>query len=49
MAKVKAGVRGRGWYLFADGAYAWFYGLSAAEKRREIAQHGAVVRYEPTI
>ena len=38
----------RGWYLFADGHYAWFNGLSAAEKRAEIRVHGAIIDFTPT-
>lgn len=38
----------RGWYWFADGFSAWFYGLSAQDKKREIAKHGAIIRFEAT-
>lgn len=44
MAKIKT----QGWYYFADGSYAWFYGLSAQERKVEIRKHGAIVRFEPT-
>lgn len=44
MAKIKT----RGFYTFADGYYAWFYGLSAAEKKSEIRKHGAIIRFVPT-
>ena len=37
----------QGWYYFADGFKAWFYGLRAREKRAEIAKHGAIVRFIP--
>ena len=43
MAKIKS----RGFYLFEDGAYIWFAGLSAQEKKIEIRKHGAVVRFIP--
>lgn len=36
-----------GWYRFADGTYAYFHGLSAREKKAEVAKHGAIVSYEP--
>lgn len=38
----------QGWYTFADGTQAWFFGLSAQEKRREIAKHGKVIAFRPT-
>ena len=38
----------QGWYLFEDGYYAWFHGMSGAEKRAEIRQHGAIVKFTPT-
>ena len=38
----------RGFYEFADGTTAWFYGLSAAEKRALIREHGAIVRFVQT-
>lgn len=44
MAKIKS----RGFYLFADGTYAWFAGLSANEKKREIQKHGAIIRFTAT-
>jgi hypothetical protein len=44
MAKVKS----RGWYQFADGYRAWFAGLGASEKKREIAKHGAIIRFTAT-
>lgn len=44
MARIKS----RGFYLFADGAYIWFAGLSASEKKREVAKHGAIVRFTAT-
>lgn len=44
MARVKS----RGFYLFADGAYIWFAGLSAYEKKREIQKHGVIIRFTAT-
>ena len=44
MAKVKSRV----FYLFADGTYCWYAGLSAAEKKREVAKHGAIIRFTAT-
>jgi len=38
----------RGWYTFADGHRAWFYGLSARDKKNEIAKHGKIIRFEHT-
>lgn len=38
----------RGFYLFEDGTYCWFNGLSGAEKRNEIRKHGKIIRFEPT-
>lgn len=38
----------QGWYIFADGTQAWFYGLSAQERKREEHAHGRVVRFIPT-
>lgn len=38
----------QGWYIFADGAQIWFFGLSAQERKREEATHGKVVRFIPT-
>lgn len=37
----------QGWYYFADGSALWFYGLSATEKKNEIRQHGAILRFVP--
>ena len=44
MAKVKS----RGFYLFADGIYCWYVGFSVVEKKREIAKHGAIIRFTAT-
>lgn len=33
------------WYEFADGTCGWVLGWSAAEKRREIRLHGALVKW----
>ena len=44
MARCKT----RGFYLFADGTYTWFAGLSAWEKKVEISKHGSIVRFTPT-
>ena len=44
MARVKS----MGIYKFADGTVAWFAGLSASEKKREIAKHGAIIQFIPT-
>ena len=38
----------RGYYLFADGTYCWYAGLSASEKKREVMKHGSIVRFTPT-
>lgn len=38
----------QGFYFFADGSYIWFAGLSAYEKKQQIAKHGAVIRFTPT-
>lgn len=40
--------KSRGWYTFADGYRCWWSGLSAAEKKREIRTHGAIIRFEHT-
>lgn len=37
----------QGVYEFADGTTMWVYGMSAAEKRRYIAQHGPIVKFTP--
>ena len=44
MARTKS----RGFYLFADGTYCWYAGLSVAEKKIEIAKHGAIIRFTAT-
>jgi len=38
----------RGYYWFADGTTAWYNGLSTAEKRTLIKEHGPIVRFQPT-
>ena len=38
----------RGWYVFADGYTCWYHGLSAVEKKYEIMEHGAIVKFVPT-
>ena len=38
----------QGWYYFEDGTSAWFNGLSAQERGREVRQHGKIVRFVPT-
>lgn len=38
----------QGWYTFADGTQAWFFGLSAQEKAREVRKHGKIVKFVPT-
>ena len=38
----------RGLYWFADGTQAWFNGLSAQEKAREIRKHGKIIKFVPT-
>jgi hypothetical protein len=38
----------QGWYLFEDGYYCWYHGLSAQEKKIEIRQHGQIVKFTPT-
>ncbi len=35
----------RGWYYFADGYSCWVNGMSGAEKRNAIRQHGAIVKF----
>lgn len=37
-----------GFYTFADGSTIWFFGLSAADKKREISKHGAIIKFVPT-
>jgi len=44
MAKVKT----RGWYLFEDGYYCWFNGLSASEKKMQIQKHGKIIKFTQT-
>ena len=44
MAKSKT----RGWYVFEDGYTCWYHGLSAAEKKWEIRQHGRIIKFKPT-
>lgn len=39
----------QGWYKFADGTQAWFYGLSAQERKVEERKHGKVVSFIPTV
>lgn len=36
----------RGWYTFADGYRAWFFGLSGNDKKVEIRKHGKIVKFE---
>ena len=38
----------QGWYTFADGTQAWFYGLSTQERKVEEHKHGKVVAFTPT-
>lgn len=38
----------RGYYEFASGYVAWYSGLSASEKKREIAKYGAIVKFVHT-
>lgn len=38
----------RGWYTFADGYRTWRCGMSAAERKREIRDHGSIVSFEHT-
>ena len=38
----------RGYYTFKDGYTGWYNALSAAERKREIRLHGAVVKFVPT-
>lgn len=40
--------KSRGFYLFTDGTYCWYAGLSATEKKREVAKHGAIIRFTAT-
>ena len=37
----------QGFYYFADGFAAWYFGLSGTEKRNLIREHGAIVRFVP--
>ena len=37
----------QGTYYFADGYWCWYYGLSAAEKRNLVREHGPIVRFVP--
>ena len=39
--------KSQGTYTFADGYVAWYYGLSASEKRNLIREHGAIVSFVP--
>ncbi len=41
-------MKNRGWYLFADGYYCWFSGMSAQEKKVEIYKHGKIIQFTPT-
>ena len=41
-------VKTRGFYLFEDGYYAWFAGLSGTEKKIEIHKHGKIIRFTHT-
>ena len=43
MAKNTCGI-----YVFADGYNCWVNGYSAAEKKREIAKHGQIIKFTPT-
>ena len=36
----------RGWYTFADGYRAWFFGLRGNDKKVEIKKHGKIVKFE---
>ena len=38
----------RGIYYFEDGTVVWFAGLSASEQRKEIAKHGAILKFTRT-
>ena len=38
----------RGFYEFKDGTVVWFAGLSASEQRKEIAKHGAIIKFTHT-
>jgi hypothetical protein len=44
MARTKT----QGWYLFEDGTYAWYHGMSAQEKKIEIRKHGQIIRFQPS-
>lgn len=46
--EIRAMSKTRGWYLFEDGYEAWYNGMSASEKKREIFKHGKIVRFTPT-
>lgn len=47
MAVGKNPPKSQGWYYFKDGHYAWYYGLSAAEKRNLIREHGPILKFVP--
>ena len=38
----------QGYYLFEDGFYAWYHGMSAQEKKLEIWKHGKIIQFKPT-
>ena len=40
--------KSRGFYEFKDGTVAWYSGLSASEKKREIEKYGAIVKFTHT-
>lgn len=42
---MKKNKNNRGIYEFADGTTAFFNGLSAAELRKQVKLHGAVVKF----
>lgn len=40
--------KGQGYYWFEDGVVVWYYALSSSEKKKAIAEHGAIKKYVPT-
>lgn len=40
--------KSQGWYRFEDGYQAWYYGLSADEKKNLIREHGPIIKFVQT-
>lgn len=46
--KTKSNNYGKGfWFEFADGYNGWTLGMSATEKKQEVARHGKLVKWCP--